>query len=606
MFSDIEHSADLAHRLRGEYPQFIEKYRSIVLKIVKSNNGQNLDSVGDRQFMMFTSADSAIRTSLAIQKEFQLQEWSIKIGMKIRLGIHTGIALNTESGYVGPTIHQTSRICDAAHGGQIIVSNATKNSISAKQNEEVYIKELGKVTLKDISIPVELYQVGINELKSDFPSLNAIPDEKQIVVLPFVNSSDDLELDYLGDGITEEIILALGKVRGLKVVSRSSAFSIKVGDHTVTQLGKILNVGAVVEGRVKKVKNRVQISVELIDAHTGFDIWSDKYDRPLTDIVDIQDEITIKIANALKCSLIPEENRSIKNRQSNIVEAYDYFLQGRRLYLQFSSNGMNLALQMFNKAIKSDINYALAYAGIADCYSFLFQHKEPSAEIINKAKDASSRAIELAPSLPDAYVSKGIVMALSLNFVEAERMFQYAIELDPSLFLAWFHYGRTCYAIGKLDKAARLFERANKAEPDDYQSLLLSAQAYDGMDCQDLAMKLRQRGLELANKRLKLNPSDTRALYFAANALALLKQRRRSIEYLDRALALDPGDSMLLYNAGCIYSLLGMKTEALDTLEKSYEAGLTLSGWYENDANLNSLRNHPRFIKLMGRIKSEK
>jgi adenylate cyclase len=159
------------------------------------------------------------------------------------------------------------------------------------------------------------------------------------------------------------------------------------------------------------------------------------------------------------------------------------------------------------------------------------------------------------------------------------------------------------FTIGKLDKAARLFEQANRVEPDDYQSVLLAAQVHNAIGCSDLARTLRQRAVEIANKRLELNPGDTRALYLSANALVSLNQREKALTLLQRALSLEPGDSMLLYNAACVYALLGMKQEALSCLEGSYEAGLTLRGWYENDPDLDCLRDEPRFQRLLERMK---
>jgi adenylate cyclase len=260
---------------------------------------------------------------------------------------------------------------------------------------------------------------------------------------------------------------------------------------------------------------------------------------------------------------------------------------------------------MFEKAIEADSTYALAYAGIADCYSFQYQHTARSREVIIKADEASEKATKLAPALAEVYASRGIVMALRQQFDEAEKSFLYAIELDPTLFLGWFHYGRTCFSSGKLDKAARLFEQANRVEPDDYQSILLSAQVYDAIDCNDLAQTLRQRGVTIAEKWLELNPGDTRALYFAANAYVFLNEREKSLSLLQRALSLEPDDSMLLYNAGCVYALLGMKPEAFHCLEGAYKAGLTLRGWYENDSNLDSIRDDPRFVRLLEQMKDD-
>jgi TolB-like protein/Tfp pilus assembly protein PilF len=420
--------------------------------------------------------------------------------------------------------------------------------------------------------------------------------------LPFENLTPDAENEYIGDGMAEEIIVALGKTKGLRVASRSSSFSVKDGDRDPILLGDKLDVQSLLDARIRALNGHMRVSVELIDTKSGHNLWADNFDVPKEEIINLTKRITRKVAEALGGGVEPEQLAFMQTRQSRNVEAYDYYLRGRRFYFQFSTHGVELALRMFQKAIESDQDYALAYAGIADCYTYLFQHVTRSLDIINQADQASKKAVELAPSIAEVHVSRGIVLAQLQQYDEAERRFLHAVEIDPTNFLAWFHYGRTCYILGDLDKAARFFEQANRVEPENYQSLLLSAQAYDGLNCKDLAQTLRLRGVEIAEKWLELNPGDTRALYFTANALVFLNQKERSLSLLNRAMILDPDDSMLLYNAGCIYALLGMEPEALSCLESSYEAGLTLRGWYENDCNLDVLRDHPRFKALMNKM----
>ena len=515
------------------------------------------------------------------------------------MGIHTGEALLTKSGYTGIEVHFASRVCNAAHGGQVLVSLATKKCLKDSLTDEISLTSLGNYTLKDFSDPVQLFQLNIPGIESDFSGPRIEADEKKIAVLPFTNLSLDQELEYIGDGMAEELIFALGKIKGLRVVSRSASFGLKDEGQNAQKLGQKLKVNSVVEGTVKLVNGHMRISVELIDTDSGLNLWSEQYDTAREQLTQIQDEIAIGITKALECNLVPELQNTIQQRQSQNPEAYDYYLRGRRFYFQFSKQGIELALQMFAKAIEEDNNYALAYTGIADCYSYQYQHKARSKEIIDNADQASKKAIQLAPGLAEAHVSRGIILGLREQFKAAEKSFIHAIELDPTLFLGWFHYGRACFAAGKLDLAARLFEQANRVEPFDYQSIFLSAQAYSDIGCSGLAQTLRQRGVEIAEKQLELNPGDTRALYLAANALVFLDQREKSLSLLQRALLLEPNDSMLLYNAGCVYALLGMKPEALSCLERSYKAGLTLRGWYENDSNLDILRKEPRFIKLL-------
>ena len=605
VFSDIEHSTRLVQQLRDYYPELLERHRSVIRNAIARHQGREIDTAGDGFFMTFENPRSALLAVAEMQKKFYTQKWATEIGLKVRMGIHTDVALSTKTGYTGVGVHLASRICNAAYGGQVLISHTVQQYLERDFADGLSFSSLGDYLLKDFVEPVELYQLNISGIKSNFPKPRVNPDEKRIAVLPFTYVSEDSEHEYVGDGMAEEIIVALGKVQGLRVASRSAAFAIKDGEFDARQIGQKLNVNSVLEGRIKAINGMMRISVELIDTDSGLNIWSGQYNSSKENLLHMQDEITRKITDALECELIPEQQDSIQQRQSHNAEAYDYYLRGRRFYLQFSNRGMELALQMFEKAIEADNSYALAYAGIADCYSFQYQHKAPSEEIIDKADKVSKKAVELAPSLAEVHVSRGIVLAQCQQFNEAEQLFKYAIELDPTLFLGWFHYGRTCFAAGKLDKAARLFEQANRVEPDDYQSILLSAQVYYDLGCEELSQILRQRGAAIAEKCLELNPGDTRALYLAANAFVFLNQREKSLNLLQRALLLEPDDSMLLYNAGCVYSLLGMKPEALACLEGSYKAGLTLLGWYENDSNLDSLRDDPRFIKLLEQLKDD-
>ncbi len=606
VFSDIEHSTRLAQQLREEYPDLLERHRSVIRAAIKKYGGKEIDTAGDGFFMTFEKPQQAILAASEAQQAFYKEKWAKNIKLKVRMGIHTGMALPTAGGFTGVEVHLASRICNAAYGGQVLVSKATQKYLPAEFSKDINLSSLGAFNLKDFPSPVELFQLNIPGVEVDFKGPRIIPDEKRIAVLPFTPQSKQGELEYIGEGMAEEIIITLGKIAGLRVVSRSASFALKDKGLEVTQIGKKLNVSSVLEGRVRMIGNQLIIRVELIDAETGLNIWSGKYNSGGQDLLQIIEEISQEVGEALNYELDEQQLEATQQRQTHNAEAYDYYLRGRRFYLQFSNRGMDLALIMFQKAIEADEHYALAFAGMADCYSYQFQHKADSQGIIQQAEEASKRGIELSPTLPEAHVSRGIVLSLQGKFKEAEESFRYAIERDPTLFLGWYHYGRTCFAAGKIDKAARLFEQANRVEPEDYQSILLAAQSYDDIGSKELARRLRRRGVEIAEKRLELNPGDTRALYMAANTLAFLDQPEKSFALIQRALALEPDDSMLLYNAACVYALLGMTAEALNCAERAYEVGLTWLGWYENDSNLDSIREEPRFKALIEKMRKEK
>ncbi len=573
LFSDIEHSTLHAQRLREAYPALLQQHRKVVRDAITQFNGREVDVAGDGFFIVFDQPDDAVQAALAIQKSHQ-EPWATSQDLKVRMGIHTGEALSTDTGYTGVQVHCASRVCDAAHGGQILVSEESKSELSDRVLGLAEIRSLGDFIFKDFYYPCQLFQFAGPGMETEFPELRLDPVANRVAVLPFSYVSGDADHAHFGMGIAEELISSLGRTPGLRVIGRNSAFAINTKDLDVQQIGRKLNATSVLQGEVQPENGHMKISVNLVDAVSGNQIWSGDYDTPRDDIFHTEDKITRDITAALAGITASEETNSIKERQTQNAEAYDYYLRGRRFYLQFSTRGMENALLMFGKAIKEDPSYALAYAGIADANTFLFQHLSKTSNYLEKADTASQKAIELGCCLAEAYVARGNVLTAQKKFDEAEVAFQTGIECDPSLFLGWYHYARSCFTYGKLDKAARLFHQASKVEPEDYQSLLLAAQIYQGLGSDKLALSFRQRGVETAFRYLELNPGDTRALYMAANALVFLDAPEKSISLLTRALTLEPDDSMVLYNAACVYALLSMETEALNCLEKAAQSGM--------------------------------
>jgi adenylate cyclase len=344
---------------------------------------------------------------------------------------------------------------------------------------------------------------------------------------------------------------------------------------------------------------------QLIDVATGYHLWSERYDRQLEDVFEIQDEIAGNIVRALRVVLSDEEKRAIEKAPTDNVEAYDYYLRGRKFYYQYSRRDIEFALQLFSRAIERDPGSARAYAGVADCWSYLFMYAEGGPASREQAEAASRRALELDPGLAQAHASRAVALSLSQRDAEAEAAFETAIRLDPRLFEARYYYARHGFARGQLEKAARLFEEASAVRPEDYQAPLLVAQVYEKLDRPPAAEEARRRGLRNVEEHLKLNPDDARALYMGANGLVALGEKQKGLEWLSRAIDLGPGEAMLLYNAGCIRSLAGDAEGAIDCLVQAVDAGLTQRGWFANDTDLDPLRGHPRFQALMQRLEAE-
>jgi adenylate cyclase len=427
----------------------------------------------------------------------------------------------------------------------------------------------------------------------------AAKPQPSIAVLAFADMSIERDQDYFCEGIAEEIINDLTHVEGLRVAARTSSFAFKGKPEDVRSIGNKLGVDSVLEGSVRKVGNQLRISAQLLNTADGCHLWSERYDRELKDVFAIQDEISRSIASVLSVTLTRQENEAIARIPTTHVQAYEYYLRGRQFYFQYKRKGMECALRMFSQSIELDPGYARAYAGIADCCSFLFMYAGNREEHRERADSASLTAIELDPRSAEAHAARGIALSLNKAHVEAAQAFEKAMILDPRLFEAPYFYARFAFAQGEREKAIRLYVRAMQILPQDYQAPLLVAQSYADLGRLQEADRMRQRGIELAEARLKLNPDDARAWYMGANGLVALGEFERGLEWASRALMLDPDEPMVLYNVACVQALAGCRDEALDSLEKAVRSGLTERGWLMHDSNLDPLRTHPRYQALL-------
>jgi len=425
---------------------------------------------------------------------------------------------------------------------------------------------------------------------------------KSIAVLPFADMSPERDQEYFTDGIAEEIINALTKIRALRVASRSSSFAFKGKNQDIRQVGEQLNVSTVLEGSVRKAGNRLRITAQLIDVADGYHLWSDRYDRDLEDVFAVQDEIAGSIVKALRMVLSEEEKRAIGNPRTDNLQAYEYYLRGRQFSHQYREKGLQFARRMFARAIELDPQFVLAYTSAADCSSLLYMWWDASEANLEHADHATQKALALGPEVAEAHASRGLAMTLRKRYDEAQQEFETAIRLDPKSFEAYYFYGRACFQQGKLAEAAKHLEQAGEVRPEDFQAPSLASLAYKGMGKQAEADAARQRSIAIIEKHLELNPDDARALYLGAVDLCQASQREKSLEWAGRALAIDPEDSVVLYNVACVYALTGETDRALDCLERAVRNGSGHREWMENDSDLESLRQHPRFKALLSNI----
>ena len=422
---------------------------------------------------------------------------------------------------------------------------------------------------------------------------------KSVAVLPFANMSNDPENEYFTDGMAEEIINALSKIQALRVASRTSSFAFKGKNEDIGEIGKKLKVSTVLEGSVRKMGNKLRIAAQLVNVADGYQLWSERYDRDAEDVFAIQDDISQAIVKALRVILSEDEKKQIEKARAVNLEAYEFYLRGRQSFHQLRRRSLEQARQMFEKAIAIDPNYALAHAGIADCYSQLYSGYDAREFNLRQAEAASAKALELGPDLAEAHVARGMAVSMSKRFDEARGEFEQAIALDPKNFDALYWYGRNELSQGSFEHAINLFERATAIRPEDYSPGKFIAQALKTLgrheECLDVSRKL----VQLIEQHLELHPEDSRALIIGATLYAQLGQPEKAALSAARAMAVDPEDPRVLYNVACTFAGSGRIADALDALERSVRNGWGDKAWLEHDSDFDPIRNEPRYLALV-------
>jgi adenylate cyclase len=435
----------------------------------------------------------------------------------------------------------------------------------------------------------------------DSPALSA--PISVIAVLPFADMSPGRDQDYLCEGIAEELINALTNVEGLRVAARTASFRFRDIGADVQSVGRQLGVSALLEGSVRKSHNRLRVTVQLIEVATGYHRWSQRFDRTFDDVFAIQDEIAESVVLSLRGPFQNQRERDSIRRPSANTEAYEYYLRGRQSLPRQTREGHTNSIRMFERAIAIDNTYAPAYGGLAMAHAALYEWFGSADADRTAAEQASDRALTLAPNLADAHVARGCALTQSRRYEEAAQAFEAAIELNKNLFEAYYYYARSSFARGEIELSAELFRKAAAVRREDFQSASLAAQSLRILGRHDEARELRREGIGRAERALELNPTDARALSLAPLDLLDEGQAERALEWCERALTLNPDDMSTLINGACLHARLGRKDRALDLLESAVARHGAQRDWIEHDPDYDSLRDDPRFQRLLARLK---
>jgi len=574
----------------------------VLQPLVAWHRGRIVKLMGDGVLIEFASAVDAVECAVRLQEAMDAANARLPEDRRIllRIGINLGDVMVEGSDLYGDGVNIAARLEGLAEPGGVFVSQTVFNHVRGKV--QIGFEDLGEHNLKNMPEPVRVYMASSAADGEVAPGRSWQSSKVSIAVLPFVNMSGDPEQEYFSDGITEDVITDLSKASALSVIARNTAFTFKGKAVDMAKIARQLNVGYVVEGSVRKVGGRVRITAQLIDGARGDHVWADRYDRDLTDIFAIQDEITHAIVEQLKVKLLPEEKKVIGQAPTESVEAYTYYLRGRQFLHRHSKSYYLLAKRMFAKAVELDPLYARAYAGIADCDSFLFLHYQVdiAVEVILAT---SAKALDLEANLAEAHASRGLALSLGERYEEAMAEFEEAIRLDPNSFEAHYFCARACFAQGKLERAAEEFERAAEIRPDDYQSLILLVAIYRSLGRDGDTAPAARAGIERAQRELTLHPENPRPAYLGAIALAELGEMDRAREWASRALAIDPDDVLVRYNVSCFHARVGDTEQAIDLLEQLLpHANHETKAWVKHDSDFDAIRSHPRWQKVLALI----
>ena len=568
---------------------------------IAAHHGRIVKLTGDGILVEFPSVVSAVACADEVQRELLKRNANIPTDRRIefRIGVNLGDVIVEGEDIYGDGVNVAARLQSIAQTGGITVSQSVRDHVGNRL--DLHFEDEGEQQLKNIAKPIRVYNVLL-----DTPEMTRMSSAEKkrpsIAVLPFTNMSGDPEQEYFSDGITEDIITDLSKVSGLSVVARHTAFSYKGKPLKVQQVGRELGVGFVVEGSVRKAGARVRVTGQLVDCKDGGHRWADRFDRDLTDIFAIQDEITHAIVEQLKVKLLPQEKKSIAQAPTDSVEAYTYYLRGRDFLYRYSKRYLELARRMFVKAIELDPNYARAYAGIANCDAWLYMVYQSDVSL-EQILERSAKALALDKNLAEAHTARGVALWAAGKFDEANTEFELALMLDPNSFEAHFVYARPAFQQGNIARAVELLERAAEINPADYKPPALAIHMLRSLGREYDVKSAAERTIKLAERELVSNPEDPRPAIAGALALLELGEIDRAKEWATRAEAIEAEDAVALYNLACVASHLKDADRAFNLLERVIQNRRPLwREWIENDSDLDGIRNDPRYSQFIARL----
>ena len=422
--------------------------------------------------------------------------------------------------------------------------------------------------------------------------------EKSVAVLYFENLSGAKEDEYFRDGMTEDVITELSKVKELRVFPRAAVVAFRDQPATAPQVGQQLGTQYVLGGSLRRAGNRLRITAQLVETRSGTSVWAERYDRELSDVFEVQDEIARNITQALRITLSPHEEKLLAAKPTGDPRAYDHYLKGRAYARRMTRSDVDLALQMFEHAILLDPGFALAHAGIANACGLAYEWHEREERWLDRGRASCERALALDPGLPEALVGRARILYVQKRYDEAVRDVRRAIEMKRDCDGAYNILARSLFESDRWAEALETVDQAVALNGDDYNVYVPYTNIYEGLGRIDDARRLREREIAVLEQQLRDVPEDVRARVLLAADYAGTGREADAVRELQKAVDLRPHDSNILYNAACTYGVMGKKPEAIDLLKRAKESGYQNLEWTRRDPDLACLHGEPEFEKL--------
>ncbi|MBI3675090.1 MAG: adenylate/guanylate cyclase domain-containing protein [Proteobacteria bacterium] len=568
---------------------------------VTIHGGRLFKLMGDGALVEFPSVIAAVNCALAIQEATEKVETGLAEAKRIRyrIGINLGEVIVEGDDIYGEGVNVAARLQTLAPVGGLAISRVVRDQVEGKA--PCMFEDVGEHSVKNHERPVHAFFVRA-AVKDESADRKAEDVRRlSICVLPFANMSGDAEQEYFSDGISEDIITDLSKVSALSVIARNSAFAFKGKNVDVLQIARQLKVSHVLEGSVRKAGGRVRITAQLIDGARNDHVWAERYDRDLSDIFALQDEISEAIVKALKIKLLPEERKAIEQRGTDSVEAYNLYLMARQNYItggEGDGRRVEATIRISNRATQIDPNYARAWALMALSQTVLrFIHGKGDDDGLA----AAERALALDANVAEAHAAKARIFAENGRHDEAAAEIAAGLRLDPDSFEVNRSAGLLSFKQQRLEDAVVYWEKAAALVETDIASLAMLMTCYTALGNSQAARRSAEITRARAEKVLAHDQNNAQVISWTVAALAVLGEAERSKEWISRALLIDPDNWNARYNFACdSATYLKDADSAIDLLRPVFtNCSSSLLDHAKVDPDLNPLRDDPRFKAMV-------